>query len=208
MKVLSKQDYDILKSGAEVTAADAHGEKVLHLADGSYLKLFRVKRLITSARLFPYWRRFIDNAEKLQQLGVPTLKVVDVFQLPELKRTAVHYLPLPGDTIRELGSLDETLAGQIGQFISDLHDKGVYHRSMHLGNVVLSPQGELGLIDIADMRIHGRPLSETKRRRNLKHLARYEQDRAALEMHLAEFVGAFDERLKPAAIRMFSHSIT
>ena len=43
------------------------------------------------------------------------------------------------------------------------------------------PDGELGLIDISDLRCAGRPLSEGMRNRNYRHLLRYEQDWSLVE---------------------------
>jgi hypothetical protein len=204
MRVLSEEDYDAWRQGAQITAADSHGDKVLHLADGSYLKLFRIKRLITSARFFPYWERFQENAEGLARLGVPTLQVLETVDIPALNRTGVHYEPLPGRTLREVEILDEDLIVSLGSFINSLHDRGIYLRSLHLGNVVLTPEGELGLIDIADMRIINKPLSKWRRMRNLRHLARYEEDRLCLVRHLKPFVGELDKRVRPAAMELFS----
>ncbi|HZJ92281.1 MAG TPA: toluene tolerance protein, partial [Thiopseudomonas sp.] len=56
-------------------------------------------------------------------------------------------------------------------------DLGVYFRSIHLGNVVLTPECELGLIDISDMKIFRRPLSKWQRKRNFEHMVRDERDR-------------------------------
>lgn len=61
--------------------------------------------------------------------------------------------------------------------IAALHAKGVYFRSLHLGNVVRTPEGRMGLIDIADLRVQRSALSAAQRIRNFKHLLRYEQDR-------------------------------
>ena len=204
MRAITRQEYLALRDGASVTSADEHGDKVLLLRDGTYLKLFRVKRLITSARIFPYWRRFEKNAERLTQLNIPTLKVIEILRIPEIDRTAVHYEPLPGSSVRDLeGGIDAVLAERLGRFIKTLHDKGVYLRSMHLGNVVATPDGELGLIDIADMRIRSRSLSNHLRIRNFRHLCRYGDDRSAIAMHLDAFVGAFDERFQVKLRELF-----
>ena len=101
MLELSLKKYELWRSGAEVTAADLFGDKVLHLEDGTYLKLFRIKRLFSSARLFPYWRRFASNASRLTELGVLTFTVREIYDIPHLDRTAVHYDPLPGQTLRQ-----------------------------------------------------------------------------------------------------------
>ena len=126
MKSLTNEKYLEMRAGADVIAADDYGDKVLLLKDGTYLKLFRVKRLFTSARLFPYWRRFEKNSEALHALGVPTLKVIESIRLPELDRTAVHYEPLPGNILREVPDFDAGLVTRLGAFIKQLHDKGVY----------------------------------------------------------------------------------
>jgi len=204
MKSLDNEQYLKMRAGADVTAADEHGDKVLLLKDGTYLKLFRVKRLFTSARLFPYWRRFEKNAEALHALGVPTLKVIEAIRLPEIDRTAVHYEPLPGNILREVPDFDARLVSRLGAFIKELHDKGVYLRSMHLGNVVLTPEDELGLIDIADMKVYGGALRKGLRLRNLHHLWRYEQDRRAISPHQEAFVSSFDAGYRDKAARMFA----
>jgi hypothetical protein len=46
-----------------------------------------------------------------------------------------------------------------------------------LGNIVLTPDGPFGLIDIADLRSQARPLFTYQRRRNLQHLQRDPFDR-------------------------------
>ena len=46
------------------------------LQDGTLLKLFRRKRLITSAAIWPYAQRFADNAKKLEKLGIPCPKII------------------------------------------------------------------------------------------------------------------------------------
>tara|TARA_B110000977_G_scaffold23846_1_gene28838 strand:+ start:7660 stop:8280 length:621 start_codon:yes stop_codon:yes gene_type:complete len=204
MKSLDNEQYLKMRAGADVTAADEHGDKVLLLKDGTYLKLFRVKRLFTSARLFPYWRRFEKNAEALHALGVPTLKVIESIRLPEIDRTAVHYEPLPGNILREVPDFDARLVTRLGAFIKELHDKGVYLRSMHLGNVVLTPEDELGLIDIADMKVYGGALRKGLRLRNLHHLWRYEQDRRAISPYQEAFVSSFDAGYRDKAARMFA----
>ena len=70
---LSAVDYQALRAGAVVLEADGFGEKVLQLADGRILKLFRRKRLLSSALYYPYARRFADNAHKLAAIGVPVV---------------------------------------------------------------------------------------------------------------------------------------
>ncbi|MEZ5480832.1 MAG: hypothetical protein R3E73_01270 [Porticoccaceae bacterium] len=182
MKKLSNEAYLTLREDATVIEADSHDDKVLLLRDGTYLKLFRVKRLITSARFSPYSKRFARNANKLRALGIPTISVIQTYRIPSIQRTAVHYSPLTGNTLRNLpNGIDEALAEKLGKFIRELHDKGIYFRSLHLGNVVLTPDNKLGLIDIADMTIYRKPLTDNQAIRNFRHLTRYKGD---CESHL------------------------
>lgn len=174
MKRVLLNEYLALRKGAEVLEQDAFGDKVLRLADGSMLKLFRRKRLISSAALYPYAQRFVDNAAALARLGIAAPTVTDLFRVPECKRDVVRYVPVPGETLRQLhreGQLTpeqiSDLKCQLAEFVVKLHDLGIYFRSLHLGNVVRMPDGDLALIDVADMKIHRRPLNGWLRKRNL-----------------------------------------
>lgn len=180
MQALDHAHYLSLVDGAHVLEADHFGDKVLRLVDGSMLKLFRRKRLISSAAWSPYAKRFADNCVTLAQRDIPCPQVLSLFRIAEIKRDAVHYTPLPGQTLRqvmnEAGSDDE-LRAQLGRFIAELHEKGIYFRSAHLGNVIVTPHGTLGLIDIADMKTYRGPLRKSLRLRNFKHMLRYTEDR-------------------------------
>ncbi|MDP2170029.1 MAG: toluene tolerance protein [Rhodocyclaceae bacterium] len=180
MQTLSHDAYLAMRANATVLERDLHGEKVLHLEDGSYLKLFRRKRLISSAAWYPYAQRFADNANTLAERGIPCPRVIDVFRIPSVARDAVHYWPLAGQTLRQLiqqGDASDDLRERLFRFVGQLHTAGIYFRSLHLGNIVLTPDGPFGLIDIADLRSQARPLFTYQRRRNLQHLQRDPFDR-------------------------------
>ncbi len=192
MKKLSKQGYLTLREGAKVIEADGHGDKVLLLADGTYLKLFRLKRLFSTALFSPYSKRFAKNAIKLAKLGVPTVTTIETYRIPSIRRTAVHYSPLTGTTLRRLsGGIDMMLADKLGKFIRELHDKGIYFRSLHLGNIVLTPENRLGLIDISDMKICKRPLTEIQRTRNFQHCSRCPEDNEKMVSCTDAFIAGY-----------------
>lgn len=194
MQALDCGRYMVLREGAQVLEADGSGDKVLRLQDGSMLKLFRRKRLFTSAAWYPYAKRFADNCNRLAARGIPCPQVTGLYRISEIERDAVHYAPLPGHTLRQLvgqGTASPTLQRQLGGFIARLHETGVYFRSAHLGNVVLTPEGTLGLIDIADLRLYRRPLSRSLRERNFKHMLRYPQDRQWLAKEGDAFVAGY-----------------
>jgi len=185
MQLLSADAFKGLTGNATQLEADGHGPKVLRLSDGSFLKMFRRKRLISSEALRPYAERFAENATILHATGIPVPEVLALYRIETPRRTAVRYIGLPGVTLRQ--SLQEAKTGerdrlveQFGRLLAHLHEAGIYFRSLHLGNVLVLPDRRLGLIDFADMHRGRAPMPTFKRRRNLKHMQRYEQDRAWL----------------------------
>ena len=180
MQSIDHSTYQALREGAHVLEADGSGVKVLRLADGRMLKLFRRKRLLSSALFYPYAQRFADNTRALEQRGILCPKVIAVYRIPSIRRDGVYYSPLAGNTVRQLQGTSEgtdLLRFQLGGYFAQLHEKGVYFRSLHFGNVVLTPDNHLGLIAIADLRCQKRALSDSKRLRNFAHLLRYKEDR-------------------------------
>lgn len=181
-RLLTADAFQQLKTDAEVLEQDAHGIKVLRLANGDILKLFRVKRMISSARVYSHARSFCRNADRLRALGIPTVTIRQLYHFSDGIHSAVRYQPLPGITLRQIalaGPLEPSLLNQMGQFVAELHRQGVLFRSLHFGNILQTPEKTLGLIDIADLGIHPFPLSCAARLRNFRHLCRLAPDRLA-----------------------------
>lgn len=156
MKKYTLDEYIRLRKNAEVLAKDRSGDKVLRLQNGSMLKLFRVKHLISSARFVPYVRRFSNNAKKLSMMDIPTVDIIDTFNIPDIKRTAVLYQPLEGVTLRNYlikNRLTIQTAQKFARFIARLHHNGIHFRSIHFGNIFVLPDHNFGLIDVSDMMI-------------------------------------------------------
>ena len=176
---------------ARILEKDSYGPKVYLLADGNILKLFRRKRFFSSALFRPYSKRFIDNALELQKRGIPTLTVLQSYQLETPGMTAVLYEPLPGRNLRQLMDTaeftwQESLEPLIA-LVRQLHRCGVYFRSLHLGNVIVTPEGALALIDMADRAFTRGPPSRRLIKRNLEHFSRYlERERLTACFPLAE----------------------
>ncbi|WP_297190130.1 hypothetical protein [uncultured Porticoccus sp.] len=195
MKKLTKQEYQVLREGATVIEADPFGEKVLLLSDGTYLKLFRARHLFSLARIYPYSKRFVRNAQKLAEKGIPTVTVIELFRISCIHRTAVHYSPLTGKTLKKLADkIDLIIINKLGRFIRELHEKGIHFRSLHMGNIVVTPENRLGLIDVADMKIYSKPLDREFRLRNFQHTARYPEDMAAIMRFLPGFIQGYQAR--------------
>jgi hypothetical protein len=175
---LSADELEQMCLTGHVLEQDERGIKVVRLASGDILKLFRVKRLISGANLYSYARRFCRNAERLHQLGIPTVTIKQLYQLDH-NEAAVLYQPIEGHTIRQIasdGQFDITLAERLGIFLAELHQKGVHFHSLHTGNIVVTPFGTLGLIDISDLTIYPWALFCNTRARSFKRLCRYPED--------------------------------
>ena len=198
MRSIPLPEYEALVKDAEILSSEyvdsRFSPKVLRLKDQSIIKLFRLKRLLTSARLVPYPIRFRRHALKLRDADIPTVEILAVFKITALHRTAVHYRPLEGHTLREHCEhqpIKRQLAKQLGQFFQLLHQKGIYFRSIHFGNLVLTSDQRVGLIDVADMRFRRGTLNMGMRIRNLRHLFRYDSDRDYLSPVRHTFIDAY-----------------
>jgi len=73
------------------------------------------------------------------------------------------------------GLLDEALAYKVGEFIAKVHALGIYFRGLHIGNIVRTPNGELGLIDVSELSIYWH-LSRYRRLRNFARFWRVQED--------------------------------
>lgn len=210
---LSQAAFDTLQAHAQVIEEDGLGPKVLRLENGNFLKLFRGRRCYTSGSFNPYSERFAVNSERLQDMGIAAPKILDLYQLKD-GSTAVLYQPLPGQTLRQvmqsMGSpaVRQALVERFGKFLAVLHDKGIYFRSLHLGNVLLMDDGEFALIDIADMHLYPLPLRIALRQRNLRHMQRYPEDRRWLfEEQLQALLDGYASLADPVAVNSLSQQI-
>ncbi|MCB1616353.1 MAG: toluene tolerance protein [Pseudomonadales bacterium] len=175
--VCDEKTFSDLLSKAEIIEEDGHGLKVLLLENGNYLKLFRIKHLVSSARIYNPAKRFRDNAKKLAAFGIDTVRVTQLYSIPHLQRWGAEYEPLQGEVLSaiiEQGTFNEERQTSLVDFVLALHEQGIYFRSLHAGNIVLTPTQHWGLIDILDCRFGRGELPKGKRQRNLQHLFRYE----------------------------------
>ncbi|MEN9362257.1 MAG: hypothetical protein RL095_3792 [Verrucomicrobiota bacterium] len=186
LQTISENDFQSLVAGARLLEADKFGPKVLLTPSGRIVKLFRRKSLMSSAALFPYASRFAENARRLAMLDIPSVDVSAVLRIPSQKRDAVVYPLLPGTALRSVldaASPEErkALLLRLADFCAHLHQLGVHFRSLHLGNVLLTPDQRFALIDIADLRCRRFSLGPLARIRNLGALLRLKSDRDYIE---------------------------
>lgn len=182
-KHLSRPAFEDLIDGAEILSRDRHGLKVVRLTDGCVAKLFRRKRLVSSALIRPYAKRFVRGAEILNAFDIPTVEVTGLVKIRAVKRDMVIYRPLDGATLREALAKEPENSGMLedlAAFLAKLHQTGIYFRAIHFGNVVLTPDRVFGLIDVSELYYSRSPLTLSKRIRNFKPIFRYREDRDAV----------------------------
>lgn len=182
VQTIHQDDYDNMLDKAELIVADRIAPKVMQLENGNFIKLFRRKRWLSTAMFAPYAVRFANNAIQLKALDIPCITPVKILHCVQAQTHIVEYEPLPGRLLRgELAqSQDEALFTTTAVFIATLHNRGIYFRSLHFENVVVTEHG-LGLIDVADMKIHNTSLPRRLRIRNFQHFMRYPQDAALIQ---------------------------
>jgi hypothetical protein len=176
---LTVSDLDVMCKGGKILEQDERGIKVVLLTDGSIIKVFRLRSLISGARLFSYARRFCRNAMRLNAKGIHTVQIKKLYYFPGSANTAVLYTPLAGETLRDVISKKEVntdFVEALAVFLSKLHKNGIHFHSLHTGNVVLTSEGEFGLIDISDLSIYPWPLFCNTRVRSFKRLCKYTED--------------------------------
>jgi len=200
MKYLSYGAYQRLVEGGRTLALDTYGPKVIETKDGRIVKLFRTKRRFSLARWKPYAKRFARNAGRLMEIGIPTVEVLGVHRVMAIQRDVVVYRRLKGETLRDhlrgRHGAAENVLPRLAVLLAELHRHGILFRSIHFGNVLVMPDGTLGLIDVADMRKRLFGASTLRQRvRNFRHMLRYAEDCQVLvaygiERFIAEYAFA------------------
>ncbi|WP_417787134.1 toluene tolerance protein [Stutzerimonas xanthomarina] len=178
MRIVSAQELESWLTSGKVLEKDMRGPKVVALENGLFLKIFYTRRHPILARLQPAAKRFAKNIARLDQFAVPAPKLCEQFWLGDnCMVSACTYRPLPGESVEQLYRRQPEqaylLLPELAAFIRRLHQKGIYFRSLHLGNIIVLPKGGFGLIDILDMQFKGRALNSWQIRRNFQHLGHY-----------------------------------
>jgi hypothetical protein len=189
MSHMTKHEYEELTRGAAVLAADDHGPKVLLRPDGYVIKLFRRKRLLSSAIFRPYAARFFRASRALQDRGFDAARVEQYARVSAIRRDVVVYRRVDGLPLRQAlsqGAAEgERLLSALADILARLHARGVYFRAAHFGNIIVrSAQGavQLALIDLSETRFRRRPLTLALRARNFRPMTRYPEDVDALRV--------------------------
>ena len=175
MRIVTAQELESWLTSGKVLEKDARGPKVVALPDGRFLKIFHTRRHPLLARLRPAAKHFARNAHLLNASGIATPTVTEVFWLDKsLGLSGCLYRPLPGTSLEALFHQApdklQTVLPNLAAFVRQLHREKIYFRSLHIGNILLLPDGRFGLIDFLDLKQHTLPLTSWHIKRNLRHL--------------------------------------
>jgi len=208
MKIIENHELEKLIHSGKVIEEDLRGPKVVILAEDRYLKIFYHKSTFSMATLQSRAKQFANNAVKLKKRGITTVGILDVFRTENPRRDCVCYHGIPGNTLREVLSQkpqDKSLSRQLGRYIAQLHNAGVMFRSLHMGNIIQLVDGNMGLIDIADMRVNAFTLHSSQRKRNFQHIFRYQEDRESIQ--LEEFEAGYLEDVATSKHSFYQRAI-
>lgn len=183
MNKITIEEFNVITRGSEILMSDIHGVKVLETPDHKIVKLYRLKSRFSSALFYPYALRFLRNSLALKKRGITTVDVESVYSVPGIKRDIVVYPKLAGTVLRDAlkNNADrdsrKALLEHFAEFVAELHNKGIFFRSIHFGNIVVLPDKTFALIDIGDMHFtFWGGLSVWQRLRNFRHMCRYSED--------------------------------
>lgn len=177
-QVLNAQEFTALWQKSKIVSQHGvYGPKVFVTPEGDYVKVFNPKKGVTKRRWFPKHLAFIRNIERLKRFDIETVHLKLIYYLSDTKSYAVRYAPLPGQDVRALvENGNEKVMPDFIDFLVNLHQKGIYFRGLHLGNVLKLPNGKFGLIDTADLYFKRAPLNIIHRVRNLAHMIKTKPD--------------------------------
>ncbi len=176
MRFLTGEQFERLIEGGRILRGDSYGPKVYQVSGQRIVKLFRIKRWLSLSLVYPYSIRFLRNTLRLKKRGFRCVETQGVFYCHAVRRHGVIYERLQGEPLDKVFAENSAAARAIflksAAYIARLHKQRIYFRSLHPGNILLLPDGEFGLIDVADLRFPLLPLSLEQRRRNFRHLFR------------------------------------
>ncbi|WP_313024252.1 toluene tolerance protein [Pseudomonas lopnurensis] len=193
MRIVTAQELESWLATGKVLEKDGRGPKVVALENGLFLKIFHTRRHPLLARWHPAAKRFAENAHQLQQLEIQVPEVQELLWIDKSAGlSACLYRPLPGTSVEDIYNQNPDgiiiLLPALAKFIRTLHKRGVYFRSLHLGNIIQLSGEQFGLIDILDLQFKGRQINRWLVQRNLRHLQHYLNRRKLTDFPLQKLV--------------------
>ena len=149
---------------------------------GWITKLWTRRASPSSDWLYPYHVRFMRHSAELGRRGIVAPDVDRWGMVAGTRRRYVRYRHIRGESLRSLaartGGID---VSGLAAFVAALHVKGIYFRSLHLGNILQTDADGYAVIDVADVTFREKALRAGMRARNLSFLFSYPEDAARLD---------------------------
>ena len=177
MDILSNKQFTTLiqDEHAIILSDSKAGPKVLKMQNGDIIKIFYDTPKIPLST--PHALRFNRSAQILKTAGFLAPKIKSLQYYPTQKAYVMIYSEIPGQDFRSLSSkAHPEVLGKLPSFLASLHQKGIFYRGIHLGNVLLTPAQEIALVDITNVSNSNKPLSLKQRAKNLAHFVYYWRD--------------------------------
>lgn len=210
--------HHLIKDGEVLQYTQGEPAVVINASGTRVIKIWHRQKGFSSDRLWPYGYRFCFNSKKLLGLGIEAPRVERYVVVRESGAHVVIYQYLPGESVQKLAEQGCPVPEQaLAAFLAELHNKGIYFRSIHPGNILMLQEGRFALLDVTDVRFYSRPLSLRLRVRNLlyawtrdryRHVYPQERRQALLDYYCQHaMLGARDEaRFLALMRRVLDHS--
>lgn len=161
---LTLSDFAKLTADAQVIHSKNDRDRIFEFDDGTILKLFYGKNNRRRARHRA--TRFIRNSQRLLKKGFITLTPISAYDCPEGNSVYVRYNKLPGTSLDKDLKNNRSLLEKAALFIHSLHEKGIYFRDLHPGNILYQEQ-QFALIDVQNINFHWLKVPQRRRIKNL-----------------------------------------
>lgn len=174
---INTEKLNVLRHDTKPLSIKPNGKiGVLRKGDNEYIKFFYPRKGFSSDKIVPFYKRFINNTEKLHQKNISTCMVKQVYYSPDQKCHIVVYQGVKGEALSSLLSQKKVLLDHFIVELVRLHEAGIFFRDLHFDNILQQPSGEFALVDIADCSIFKNPLSINRRARSVARLLRIKKD--------------------------------
>lgn len=171
MLQISEPQFRLLTQNAKLLSGSKDKPKVLETQDNLIIKLFHPRKLFTSAKFYSHARRFKKNSERLLKAGIHSVAVQNILRCPSQNADIAVYEKVKGDAVREqVDKGNNDILHRLPHYLAELHQKGVFFRGIHLGNLIIQPNDSFCIIDHVGLKVKSRPLNLWQRARNLRHL--------------------------------------
>ncbi|MBA3660989.1 MAG: hypothetical protein H0W64_04630 [Gammaproteobacteria bacterium] len=193
------------------TQAPGYFPKVVENNDAIIRVFLRKDKFFSSDRIKPRALKFYENARKLLAYGFNAPVISQFASCQAMQAHLIKYKKIPGEDLRTILAVEPNvkIIKSIIHFIAMLHEKGVFFRSIHLGNLIWH-HNEIHLIDITDVQFKSRPLHIYERYRNLKHIFDNKEDQAFWQhFTLTRFLEIYTESMQSSQFlrKIFFHRL-